>query len=106
MERNFVKSFRSQVNDIQDLRAVIDHSQSETGGFFAREHLRHYDSIVQAVLNKCRDKDKVKLRPEDEKLFWIGTAGNKISIWAYWGIPIRLKWCRSKDSQMQVCPLI
>lgn len=69
MERNFVNSFRSQVNDIQDLRAVIDHSQSETGGFFAREYLRHYDSIVWAALNKCKDKDKVKLRPEDEKDF-------------------------------------
>lgn len=69
LERNFVTNFRSQVNDIQALRAVIDHSQSEFDGFFAREYLRHYDSIVWTVLNKRRAKDKIKLRPEDEKDF-------------------------------------
>lgn len=79
IDKEFIDSFRAQINDIQKLRAVIDHSQSVTNGFFARLHLRCYDSIIQVALNKYRDKDKVdarddargkiKLCPEDNKDF-------------------------------------
>lgn len=78
-EEEFISSFRSQVNDIKDLRAVIDHSQSNADGFFAREHLCRYDSIIRAALNKPRDtskdktgvgnKGKIKLQPEDDEDF-------------------------------------
>ena len=72
-EQSFIRGFRTQIDDIKTLRSVIDHSQSSYDGFFAREHLRCYDSIIQAALEKPKNKDetaaKVKLRPETESDF-------------------------------------
>lgn len=72
-EQSFIRDFRTQIDDIKNLRSVIDHSQSGYDGFFAREHLRRYDRIIQAALNKPKSKDeavaKVKLRPETESDF-------------------------------------
>ena len=69
-EQSFIRGFQTQIDDIKNLRSVIDHSQSSYDGFFAREHLRCYDSIIQAALEKPKNKDetaaKVKLRPETE----------------------------------------
>lgn len=62
---------RGQIDDIKDLRAVIDHSQSTDDGFFAKDHLHRYDSIIQAALNKPMGSTeaKIKLQPEDDKDF-------------------------------------
>lgn len=77
MDKKFIDSFQAQINDIQKMRAVIDHSQSVANGFFARLHLSCYDSIIQAALSKYGDKDnvrddtegRIKLWPEDDKDF-------------------------------------
>lgn len=66
-DQSFIRDFRVQIDDIRNLRSVIDHSQSGYDGFFAREHLRRYDSIIQAALDK--PKNRVKLRPETEDDF-------------------------------------
>ncbi len=72
-EPSFIKNFQTQINDIKDLRSVIDHSQSDCNGFFAREYLRHYNNIIHMALNKPKSKDatvvKAKLRPETESDF-------------------------------------
>lgn len=72
-EQSFIRGFRAQIDDIKNLRSVIAHSQSGYDGFFAREHLSRYDSIIKAALNKPKNKDeavaKVKLRPETEDDF-------------------------------------
>lgn len=72
-EQSFIRDFRAQIDDIKNLRSVIDHSQSGCDGFFAREHLSRYDSIIHAALDKPKNKDKVvakaKLRPETESDF-------------------------------------
>lgn len=72
-EKSFIRDFRARIDDIKDLRSVIDHSQSGCDGFFAREHLRRYDNIVHAALDKPKNKDKAvaksKLRPETESDF-------------------------------------
>lgn len=69
-EQSFIRGFRGQIDDIRNLRSVISHCQSGCDGFFAREHLRRYDCIIQAALDKAKSKDetvaKVKLRPETE----------------------------------------
>lgn len=72
-EQSFIREFRTQIDDIKNLRSVIDHSQSSYDGFFSREHLHRYDSIIKAALDKPENKDgavaKVKLRPETEDDF-------------------------------------
>lgn len=72
-EKSFTRDFQARIDDIKDLRSVIDHSQSGCDGFFAREHLRRYDNIIHTALDKPKNKDKTvtqaKLRPETESDF-------------------------------------
>ena len=69
-EQSFINGFHAQIDDIKHLRSVIDHSQSDYDGFFAREHLRRYDYIIQTALSTPKNKDeaiaKAKSRPETE----------------------------------------
>lgn len=81
-EQSFIRDFQAQIDDIKNLRSVIDHSQSDYDGFFAREHLRRYDSIIQAALDKPKNNNeavvKVKLRPETEDDFELLYASLKV----------------------------